>query len=169
MSIYPPLQSFLEVNPGTTIEQLFELEDSIRYAKRLNGITLQDINFIQTKRQLDRIASALEINQYTWKSKTELRKIIIEKYNSIFHSKKTITRETVSDAYINELNLQSDLPIGPPSILDTNDEYDLKDYISDWDIMYEEDKNGNDVPTLSSLWDFFRPTVTVLYKNNIGS
>ena len=162
MSIYPPLQAFLDSNRGTTIEQLFALEDSIRYAKRLNGKTLQDINTALTKRQLDRIASELEISQYTWKSKTELRQLIIKKYNSIFYSDKIQAQEILTDA--DELNIQADLMLGSPSVLTTNDEHDLKDYITDWDIAFEEDKHGNDVPTQSSVWDFFRPTLTVLYK-----
>ena len=162
MSAYPPLQAFLESNQGTTIDQLFALEDSIRYAKRLKGKTLRDINFVQTKRELDRIASALEISQYTWKSKTELRQLISERYNSIFHSDKTQAEETLTDA--DEINIQTDLMLESPCTLNTNDEHDLKDYVSEWDVTFEEDKFGNDVPTQSSTWDFFRPTITVLYK-----
>ena len=69
---YPPLQEFLNSNPEASIEQLFALEPVIRYAKRLKGKTLEDINNIGTKRKLDAVASELEISQYTWKCKKEL-------------------------------------------------------------------------------------------------
>ena len=31
----------------------------------------------------------------------------------------------------------------------TNDKHDLKDHIFEWDVAFEEDKYGNDVPTQS--------------------
>ena len=86
----------------------------------------------------------------------------MEKYNSIFHSSLDCSVPMLTDT--DELCIQRDLVLGPPRIIDANDEHDLRDYICDWDISFEEDKHGKYIPTESSVWDFFRPTITVVYK-----
>ena len=111
---YPVLNTYLKANPSSTIEQLFVIEDAIRYAKRLKGTTLDDIYNAKTERALYVIASALEIVAYTSKSKKQLRKLCIEKYNRVFKStdeikikknKKCIShklRRLVWNTYINQ-------------------------------------------------------------------
>ena len=111
---YPVLNTYLKANPSSTIEQLFVIEDAIRYAKRLKGTTLDDIYNAQTERALYGIASALEIVAYTSKSKTLLRELCIKKYNNVFKStdeikikknKKFIShalRRLVWNTYINQ-------------------------------------------------------------------
>ena len=160
---YPVLNKYLKANPSSTIDQLFAMEDAIRYAKRLKGTTLDDIYNAKTERALYAIASALEIVAYTSKSKKHLRELCIEKYNRVFNSVENIELPVLTD--IDETIIQSELEIGPPAHLTSLDEHDLKDYISEWDIQFEKDNNDDYViPTQTSLWDFFRPTASALYK-----
>ena len=111
---YALLRQYLEKNPQSSIDELFAMEDSIHYAKRLQGKTLDDIYNTKTERALYVIASALEIVAYTSKSKKQLRELCIEKYNRVFKStdeikikknKKCIShklRRLVWNTYINQ-------------------------------------------------------------------
>ena len=40
---YPALNTYLKANPSSTVDQLFAIEDAIRYAKQVKGTTLDDI------------------------------------------------------------------------------------------------------------------------------
>ena len=159
---YQVLRRYVQANPQTSIEQLFALEDAIHYAKRLQGKTLNDIYTVKTERALYSIASALEIVAYTSKSKKQLRELCIEKYNRVFNSVENTESPVLTD--IDEMIIQAELEIGPPAHLTSSDEHQLRDYIMECDIQFEKDKNDNDIPTQTSIWDFFRPTVSTLYK-----
>ena len=160
---YPVLNKYLKANPSSTIDQLFAMEDAIRYAKRLKGTTLDGIYNAKTERALYVIASALEIVAYTSKSKKQLRELCIEKYNRVFNSVENSELPVLTD--IDETIIQAELEIGAPAHLTSSDEHDLKEYISEWDVQFEKDKNDDyTIPTQTSLWDFFRPTVSALYK-----
>ena len=98
---YPVLNKYLKANPSNTIDQLFAMEDAIRYAKWLKGTTLDDIYNAETERALYVIASALEIVAYTSKSKKQLRELCIEKYNRVFKSTDEIKiKKKIKNAFL---------------------------------------------------------------------
>ena len=111
------------------------------------------------------MAAELEINRY--KDYTvDLLKSMIEKFTLCFGRSKKDTN-TPSDVITSEdeLIIQAPLELGAPYEMSNNDEINITECMKYCDMEFEEDNNGDLViPTESSIIDFLRPTIRLVYK-----
>ena len=162
------IDRFLNLHPDVDIDELIALNYPIWYMTRLNGKSLKDLSPLDNEDKMHKFAKALQIKYYKGVHKTELYKMIVEKFHTVFTDDCDEEQES-ADSFITDKDtiiIQSDLLIGPPRQISAYDEHILTDYTTNDMIVFEEDKQGyRTIPTRSSVLDFFRPLIRTLYKN----
>ena len=78
------LTNFFNKHGDVDMKELLEIAGALRYYRRLNGKTLDEIRVITSYKRLCEVASELEIPKYKTHTVDVLRTIIINKFNSVF-------------------------------------------------------------------------------------
>ena len=81
---YTKLQDFLKDYPDVSPERLLSIADSLYYASKLHGKTVQDIEEANTEIKLHQISRILHVPNYKNKKKHVLKPETINAFNAIF-------------------------------------------------------------------------------------
>ena len=166
VNAFDSFNEFFSNHPDVQLDEILHLSESLRYYRRLNGKTLNDICSITSYKKLCQVAAELEINRYKDYTVDVLKSMMIEKFTLSFarSNKDTNTASEVITSE-DELIIQAPLELGAPFEISKDDEIDITECMKYCDIEFEEDNNGDLViPTESSIIDFLRPTIRLVYK-----
>ena len=89
LNAFDSFRDFFPAHPDVTLDEILHLSESLRYFKRLNGKTLNDICAITSYKKLCIVAAEFEINRYKDYPVDVMRSMIIEKYNVVFRRRNT--------------------------------------------------------------------------------
>ena len=78
------LTDFFKKHGDVEMNELLEIAEALRYYRRLNGKTLDEIRVKTSYKRLCEVASELEIPKYKTHNVDVLRTMIIDKFNSVF-------------------------------------------------------------------------------------
>ena len=158
---YTKLQDFLKDYPDVSPERLLSIADSLYYASKLLGKTVQDIEEANTEIKLHPISRILHVPNYKHKNKNLVKTETINAFNAIFQYTPTTIPPVVIEAQDTK-NIQAPLQLGPPSDYDTTTPQDISFYIDmrPIDIVL---KNDQKVPTESSIMHFLKRVSSHLY------
>ena len=158
---------FFKKHPGVRFEEILELHEAVRMYQRIGGKTRHDVSNATHTNDVYKIASELEIFRYKDYKVPLLRRMILDKFESVFLYQDSVPCcVTSSITMTEEFFIQAPLTLGAPLELSVNDEHDLTDCLPDHVIDFEEDKNGACiVPKESCVYDFMCATVRECYKS----
>ena len=91
LNAFDSLNEFFSSHPDVQLDELLHLSESLRYYKRLNANTLNDIYTITSYKKLCKVAAELEINRYKDYTVNVLKSMMIEKFSASFARRNNAT------------------------------------------------------------------------------
>ena len=163
---YGIFANFFKKHPDVTFGEIMELYEAVRIYQRIDGKTIHDISNVKHTNDVYKIASELEIFRYKDYHVPLLRRMIIDKFHSIFSTQECNSDQIITNAYTEEFFIQAPLLLGPPYEITINDEVDFSECVPDSIIEFKEENNDElyTIPKESSVYDFMCPMIRDCYK-----